>query len=134
VTSDPNRAAVCWRKAEAHLREASAQNPDASPMAVINSSYFAMFHVARAVLFHTAGRAPKRHDEVIQQFGLLVRNLDEPLRAAGRAFNEIRDERTAADYDETVVSSPEDAKDALQAARKCLALCGARYRMRRSSP
>jgi uncharacterized protein (UPF0332 family) len=134
VTSDPNRAAVCWRKAEAHLREASAQNADASPMAVINSGYYAMFHAARAVLFHALGRAPKRHDEVIQQFGLLVRDMDEALRAAGRAFNEVRDERTAADYDETVVSSPEDAKEALLAARKFLALSGARYRIRRSSP
>jgi uncharacterized protein (UPF0332 family) len=134
VTSDPNRAAVCWRKAEAHLREASAQDVDASPMAVIHSSYCALFHAARAVLFHAAGRAPKRHDEVIQQFGLLALDMDAALQAAARAFNEVRDERTAADYDETIVSSAEDAKQALQAARKFLGLCGARYRIRRSSP
>ncbi len=134
MTSDPNRAAVCWRKAEAHLREASAQDAAASPMAVIHSSYCAMFHAARAVLFHTAGRAPKRHDEVIQQFGLLVRNMDAALRDAGKAFNEARDERTAADYDETIVTTPEDAREALQAARKFLGLCGTRYRVRRSAP
>nr|WP_294527453.1 hypothetical protein [uncultured Rhodopila sp.] len=51
MTSDPGRAAISWQKAEAHLREASAQDADASPMAVIHSSYYAMFHAARAVLF-----------------------------------------------------------------------------------
>jgi uncharacterized protein (UPF0332 family) len=49
------------------------------------------------------------------------------LRAAGRALNAIKDERTAADYDETVVPSPEEASDAVQAAVDFLATCSARY-------
>lgn len=134
MTSDPGRATVSWNKAEAHLREASAQDADASPMAVIHSSYYAMFHAARAVLFQAAGRAPKRHDGVIQQFGLLVRDMDDALRAAGRAFNEVKDERTAADYDETIVPSPEEAREALLAARNFLTLCGVRYGVRPSLP
>ena len=69
-------------------------------MAVIHSSYYAMFHAARGVLFQAIGNAPKRHDRVIQQFGLLVRDLDDALRAVGKAFNHAKDERTAADYDE----------------------------------
>ena len=83
MTADAERASVSWRKAEAHLREARAQDADASPMAVIHSSYYAMFHSARAVLFQANGNAPIRHDRVIQQFGLLVRDLDDALRAAG---------------------------------------------------
>jgi HEPN domain len=79
-----------------------AQDADASPMAIIHSSYYAMFHAARAVLFQVTGRAPKRHDQAIQHFGLLVRDLDDAVRAAGKAFNEVKDERTAADYDETI--------------------------------
>ena len=75
-----------------------------------------MFHAARAVLFRATSNAPNRHDRVIQQFGLLVRDLDSALRDAGRAFNEIKDERTAADYDEGFVTSPDDARTALQAA------------------
>jgi uncharacterized protein (UPF0332 family) len=55
-------------------------------MAIIHSSYYAMFHAARAVLFEATGNAPKRHDGVIQQFGLLVRDLDDALRVAGKAF------------------------------------------------
>ena len=103
-------------------------------MAVIHSSYYAMFHAARAVLFHGTGDAPKRHDRVIQQFGLLVRDMDDALRAAGKAFNEVKDERTAADYDETIVPSPEEARDALLAADNFLMICGVRYGFRPPSP
>ena len=96
-------------------------------MAVIHSSYYAMFHAARAVLFQAVGSAPKRHDGVIQQFGLLVRDQDDALRTAGRAFNGVKDERTAADYDETILPSPDEAREALQAANSFLAICSARY-------
>jgi uncharacterized protein (UPF0332 family) len=111
-----------------------AQDADASPMAVIHSGYYAMFHAARAVLFQAMGNAPKRHDRTIQQFGLLVRDLDDALRAAGRAFNEIKDERTAADYDETIVLSSEEARDALRAAVDFVTICGTRYGFRPTPP
>jgi polymorphic toxin system nucleotidyltransferase-like protein len=81
VTSKTVHAEVSWRKAVAHLKEAAAQDTDASPMAVIHSSYYAMF-TRRAVLFKATGDAPKWHDTVIQRFGLLVRDLDEAMRAS----------------------------------------------------
>jgi hypothetical protein len=59
---------------------------------------------------------------------------NDTLRSAGRAFNEVKDERTAADYDETIVPSPEDAKQAQQAANDFLAICGAAYGLRPTSP
>lgn len=99
-------------------------------MAIIHSSYYAMFHAARAVLFQATGSAPKTHDRTIQQFGLLVRDLDDALREAGKAFNEVRDERTAADYNDAVVPSAQEARDALQAATDFLAACSARYGFR----
>jgi uncharacterized protein (UPF0332 family) len=111
-----------------------AQDADASPMAVIHSSYYAMFHAARAVLFQATGNAPKRHDRAIQQFGLLIRDLDDALRAAGRAFNDAKDERTAADYDEAIVPSSEEARDVMRAAIDFLAVSAARYGFHRSSP
>jgi uncharacterized protein (UPF0332 family) len=134
VIADLDRANVSWRKAEAHLGEAAAQDVDTSPMAVIHSSYYAMFHAARAILFKATGNAAKRHDTVVQRFGLLVRNLDETLRSAGKALNEVKDERTAADYDETIVPSPEEAREALQAAVGFLAVCGVHFGFRPSSP
>ena len=63
-----------------------------------------------------------------------MRDLDDALRTAGKVFNRIKDERTAADYDETIVPSPEEAREALQAAVDFLAICGARYGFRPSSP
>ena len=71
---------------------------------------------------------------VIQQFGLLVRNMDDALRAAGKAFNEVKDKRTSADYDETIVPSPAEAREALLAAGNLLEICGDRYGLRPPSP
>ncbi len=102
-------------------------------MALIHSSYYATFHAARAVLFQSVGNAAKRHDRAIQQFGLLVRNPDDALRSAGKAFNEVKDERTDADYDETLIPMPDEAREVLRAAINFLAVCGARYGFR-SSP
>ncbi len=130
MSSEAGRAAISWRKAEAHLREALAQNPESSPMAIIHSSYYAMFHAARAVLFQAGGSAPKRHDRTIQQFGLLVRDLDEALRAVGKAFNEIKDERNDADYNEAVIPSAQEGRDALSAAESFLDVCGVRFGFR----
>jgi uncharacterized protein (UPF0332 family) len=107
-----------------------AQDADASPMAIIHSSYYAMFHAARAVLFQVTGSAPKTHDRTIQQFGLLVRDLDESLRAAGKAFNEVKDERAAADYNDAILPSAQEARGALRAATSFLTACGPRYGFR----
>ena len=103
-------------------------------MAIVHSSYYAMFHAARAVLFQATSSAPKAHDRTIQRFGLLVRDLDEVLRAAGRAFNALKDERNAADYDEAIVLSADEARDALQAATDFLSACDARYSFRTVRP
>ena len=52
------------------------------------------------------------------------------MRAAGKAFNEVKDERNEADYSATVVPSPDEARDALAAAADFLDLCGSRYGFR----
>jgi uncharacterized protein (UPF0332 family) len=69
VSADPGRAASSWRKAEAHCREALAQDADASPMAIIHSSYYAMFHAARAVLFQVTGSDLSAHHRTRPSFG-----------------------------------------------------------------
>jgi uncharacterized protein (UPF0332 family) len=96
-------------------------------MAVIHSSYYAMFHAARAVLFLANGTAPRGHDRTIQQFGLLVKNLDQALRSAGKEFNRVKEERSGTDYDEDVVPSSQGACDASRAAIDFLDICGSRY-------
>lgn len=99
-------------------------------MAVIHSSFYAMFHAARAVLFKANGHAPKRHDSVIQQFGRLVQDLEDAIKSAGRACNAGKDQRTSADYDETIAPSPEDAREAQSAAVAFIAVCGTTYGLR----
>jgi hypothetical protein len=61
---------------------------------------------------------------------LLARDLDDAVRVAGKAFNAVKDERAAADYDEMT----EEARDALRAASIFLAARGGRYGFRPSSP
>jgi uncharacterized protein YukE len=80
------------------------------------------------------GQAPKTHDRSIQRFGLLVRDLDDALRASGKALNEVKDERSEADYNETVLPSSDEARDALQAAVDFLDVRGARYGFRPIAP
>ena len=96
-------------------------------MSVIHSSYYAMFHAARAVLFQETGSAPKTHDRTIQQFGLLVRNLDDALRVSAKALNAMKDQRTVADYSDMVSPGPDEAREALRAAVTFLAVCGLRF-------
>ena len=105
-----------------------------TPRAVSHSSYYAMFHAARAVLFKASGGAAKRHDGVTQQFGLLARTLDDRFRRAGKALNGLKDERPAVDYDETIVPSPEEAREALHVAVGFLAVCGQQFGFRPSLP
>ena len=128
MTVDPARAEAAWNKAAAHLREAGALDAATAPMAVIHASYYAMFHAARAVLIRTAGSAPKRHDRVIQEFGRTVGNLDAALREAGRSFNQAKDERTSADYDDTSAPSPDEAREMLRIASAFLDACAAHFR------
>jgi uncharacterized protein (UPF0332 family) len=134
VNPDSGRATDSWQQAEAHFRDALAPDAITSPMAIIHSSYYAMFPAARAVPFQARDQVPKNHDQTVQQFGLLVRDLDDALRAAGKAFNEIKDERNEADYNETVVPSPDEARDALQAGVIFLDVCGVRYGFRPNAP
>jgi hypothetical protein len=42
----------------------------------------------------------------------------------------MKDDRTAADYDEVVLPSPGDARQAIAAAEQFLAVCDARYGFR----
>jgi hypothetical protein len=52
------------------------------------------------------------------------------LRAAGKAFNAVKDERSEADYNETIIPPPDEARDALKAAVYFLDLCGLHYGFR----
>jgi hypothetical protein len=63
---------------------------------------------------------------------LLLKDLDQALRSAGKEFNRVNDERRGADYDEDVVPSSQDACDASRAAIDLLDICGSRYALDRA--
>jgi hypothetical protein len=79
-----------------------AQDADASPMAIIHSSYYAMFHAARVVLFQVTGRARSGTTEQFSSSdswcGTSTMRCAPPARRSMRS----RTERTTADYDETI--------------------------------
>ena len=117
------QAAQSWRKAEAHLAELDGEDPDKAPMAVIHSAYYAMFHAARAALFHVTGAAPRKHDRVVNAFGLLVRDGDTSLRRCGRWLNAVKDGRMVADYSVDVDPAANAAREAAVLARDFLTVC-----------
>src|SRR5687768_17394169 len=67
--------------------------------------------------------APKKHNDVIRQFGSLVKDCDAGLQEAGDGLNEVWDLRVTADYRDTSNVSSADASEALQRASGFLDLC-----------
>jgi len=92
-------------------------------MAVIHSAYYAMFHAARAVLFHATGAASRKHDRVVNAFGRRVRDGDASLRRCGRWLNAAKDGRMVADYAEDIDPAAEEAEEEAKLARDFLAAC-----------
>ncbi len=103
-------------------------------MAVIHSAYYAMFHGARAVLFHAVGSAPRKHDRVVSAFGRLVRDGDASLRRAGRWLNATKDGRLVADYNEDFDPAEDEAREAAVLAREFIAVCRARFDIEPDTP
>ncbi len=86
------------RKAGELLRQGLDQDPTTMSESVIHACYYAMFHMAFAVLLARTGKAYFKHASVIGQFGALAKTLDDTARAAARDFNAAFDSRTLADY------------------------------------
>ena len=121
--SGPAQDLDAWDIALTHLAQARAQNPDSSPAAIVHSSYYAMFHAARASLLRHGGSAPKKHDRVIQQFGLMSKAASASQRQAARDLNRAWDQRIEADYQNPAAVTPEIAQDGLAKAVSFLTVC-----------
>jgi uncharacterized protein (UPF0332 family) len=106
----PLPADLEWRRAEAFLAEAAAQEPSAVPMSMANAAYYAAFHAALAVLLLENETPPKKHETVIQRFGLKVKDSKPPLLEAGRNLSKLKRLRVRASYEtQTRVSAAEAA-------------------------
>lgn len=106
-----------WDKAQAHLAEAAAHDSIKTPMSLVHAAYYAAFHAALAVLLLKDKASPKKHGIVVQQFGLEVRDLPEPLLQAGRDLRKLKELRTKGDYDREGFVSASDAEGAMRMAQ-----------------
>lgn len=116
-----------WSKAVQILAEAEAQNAATTPNSVVHSAYYAMFHAARAVLLHTSGTAPKKHGNVVGQFGLAIKDRGEILRRAGDDLKSVYSLRLRADYDVLSFVTGESAGQSVKQARAFIELCAREF-------
>jgi len=130
--SGNEQAQRAWANAEVHLAEAEAIDPSKSPAALVHTSYYAMFHAARACLLKEKGTAPKKHDSVIREFGRLASMGDERLRQCGRDLNAAYDARIKADYSDVPGTTADAARAALRKASAFLEHCAAAFGFDRS--
>jgi uncharacterized protein (UPF0332 family) len=116
-----------WAKAQMHFSEARVLDPQKSPASLVHAGYYSMFYAARACLLRQTGSAPKKHNDVIRQFGFLVNDGDAGLRQAGDGLNKVWDMRVTADYRDTSKVTSAEASEALQRASGFLDLCQRRF-------
>ena len=116
-----------WANAQMHFSEARVLDPQRSPASLVHAAYYSMFHAARASLLRQSGSAPKKHVDVIRQFGSLVKDGDAGLRQAGHDLNRVWELRVTADYRDTSKVTSAEASEALQKASGFLDLCQRRF-------
>jgi uncharacterized protein (UPF0332 family) len=123
-----------WEKADALLREVESVDSFRAPHIQVHGAYYAAFHAALAVILLKDKTPPKKHDILVQQFGLLVKELPEPLRQAGRDLRELKKLRIRADYQSGELTSAEDAQRAMRMARSFFRACAQQFGFPRSGP
>ena len=79
----------------------------------ISRSYYAVFHAAKAALYHEKGIAPKKHNTVRGQFGQYIVKPGLVERYWGSKIGELSDLRGDADYDVAERFSESEASEAL---------------------
>lgn len=61
------------RKAYSKLLEAEAADPETTPGSIIHQSYYALFHLVRAVFLHRTGTHKSRHQTLQADLGDMAR-------------------------------------------------------------
>lgn len=116
-----------WTKAVQVLHQGESVDFTSAPIPIVHCGYYAMHHAARAALIRATGRAPVRHDKVLQAFGYLAHQAgDESLKAAGHDLKLRMGDRLVADY-EGGTPDADEARTAIDSARRFLAVCADRF-------
>jgi uncharacterized protein (UPF0332 family) len=116
---------VFWEKGRVTARTARLLLEAGDSDGAVNRAYFAMFHVARAVLAQLDEELArtKRHATVIGRFGRHIVKEGGLSADFGRALSLAFDLRTVADYEPVVV----DASEAQEAVESAEAFLGALF-------
>lgn len=122
-----------WEKANRTLAEALAQDPSRTPLSVIRTSYYAMFHAALAAILINTVSPPKKHDSVKRQFGDLVKDRGVAFRDAASALSSMLKQRIKADYEADPSLTEEQARAAVITAQAFLDLCSREFGFPRSA-
>lgn len=85
-------------RARTFLAQVTGLDPVSHAEAIIHLAYYAMYHAALAVVQAHTGETPFRHGAVVNRFGLVVKDMDEPARAAGEILHSSFNARVVADY------------------------------------
>src|SRR5690349_15219504 len=106
------------KTASRHWIEATALDPATVPVSTIHTAYYAMFHLARAMLITVKGTCPYRHSSVARDLALLLEGLDNPAgQSTAKAFELAQRLRESADYDPGATPAESDARKILDAMR-----------------
>lgn len=107
-----SKAISALRAAQLLLREGFTDE-------AVASSYYAMFHMARALLSWQQVSLPRTHSGLIAIFSEQYVKSGQLPKSLGRYFNELEDARLIADYSADIID-PELASDCLQKAEQFL--------------
>ena len=115
------------QKADRIIAEALAQDPAKTPLSIVRTCYYAMFHASLAAILIDTVSPPKKHDSVKRQFGELVKDRGADLREAASALRAMFELRIRADYEADQRLNQEQARGALVTAQAFLDLCAREF-------
>lgn len=93
------------RKATSALRAARLLLQEGFTDEAVGSSYYAMFHIARAMLIRHGILLPKTHAGLIAAFSEQYVKSGPLPRELGRYLNELQDARLIADYSADIIDA-----------------------------
>ena len=108
------------KQAEETLHDAEAMAKGGlSPRSIVNRAYYAMFYALLALFLKTnVNLKTSKHSGVISKFDQVFVLSGKIDKQFSKALHKMFNARQVADYKELVEVSPDEADDALEAARK----------------
>jgi uncharacterized protein (UPF0332 family) len=117
--------------ASRHWREAFILDPAFVPVSVIHAGYYAMFHLARAILLSETGNCPYWHLSVAREMARLLEKISDPAeRLVVIAFETTQALREACDYDPIVAPNEAEAHKVVNSLRAQIELAEVHFHLK----